>query len=388
MTLRIGVLGATGGVGQAAVRALRDTRLWTREREVNLRLGARDADRLRRLADRLPQPPGETETETSAVDILDERSLRAFCDGCAVVLSCAGPSYLIGDRAARAALDAGADFVDASGYDPVHAQLSALDLAARGRTAVLSAGIYPGLSSLLPRWLATQGVGKPVRLVAHLGGLEAATLGSAADLVLSLDGGAAWGSSGIALAGWRNGGRAEHVLRVAEDAEVPFFPDRLTVQPFLSQEAERIALDLGLAEMDWFNVFAGTQMRTALGRLRGRAPSADPQLTEAAKEVMRASELDVGGRPPYYVMVFGLEGTEGARTVVLRTSDTFRVTGTVAALAVRAVLGGEVAPGAHYAESLDPGAVVDGVRALGTVTTLDIVESVPVSAGETEVGAL
>ncbi|MQA07850.1 MAG: epimerase [Pseudonocardiaceae bacterium] len=373
----IGIIGATGAAGRAAVRALADTRLWDTPAPT-LRLGGRRLEATSQVAAALPTGDGMPEVDVRHLDIDDPAGLSDFCAGCTVLLSCAGPSYQIGDRLARAAVEAGAEFADVSGYDPVHGQLLDLDLPARGRAAVLSAGIYPGLSALFPRWLAGQGVGEPVRLSAYVGGLEEATLGSAADLVLSIGDGAVWGSSGAALAAWRHGGRTEHQLRVVEDIEVPFFPDRLTAQPFLSTEAERLAADLRLAELDWYNVFIGTHMRTALNRLRGGQPADDEELERSARALMRACSLDVGGRTPYYVMAYWMDGRDAGEPTsvsgVLRTHDTFEVTGAVGALAARALLRGDVPPGVHFAaEVLEPADTVERIRRLKSVTALEAI---------------
>ncbi|RZS45023.1 putative NAD(P)-binding protein [Herbihabitans rhizosphaerae] len=381
----VGVIGATGAAGREAVRALTDPTFFGEPTPV-LRLGGRRPDAVQEIAD-------EFGGSVVAVDLEDPAALAEFCAGCTVVLSCAGPSYTIGDRIARAAWAAGADFADVSGYDPVYGQLVALNPEADGRAAVLSAGIYPGLSTLIPRWLVSQGLGDPVGLSAYVGGIEEATVGSAADLVLSIGDGAVWGSSGAGLAAWRDGRRQEHRLRVAEDIEVPFFPDRLTAQPFLSSEAERLAANLGLVELDWYNVFIGDHMRTALNRLRGGSPD-DPEALEAsARELMRACELDVGGRESYYVMAYWMHGRANGRptrlTGVLRCDDTFQVTGAVGALAVRALLAGEVPPGVHMAaEALDPADTVTRIRGLPSVLALESIDTTSAADEEVEVGAL
>ncbi|TMR24784.1 hypothetical protein ETD86_03340 [Nonomuraea turkmeniaca] len=372
----VGVIGATGTAGRAAVAALTDLTLWDAAGPPpRLRLGSRK----REAADRLAGQAGHG-AQAAQVDITDEASLRSFSQGCDVVLTCAGPSFVFGDRVARAVLSAGADFADVSGYDPVHARLSALDPPAFGRTAVLSAGIYPGLSTLLPRWLARQGFDKPTALTVHLGGLEAAPEGSAADLVLSLRDGAVWGSSGSGMAAWRDGRRADHVLRAVPDTELPFYPDRVSLQPFLSREAERLATDLGLVTLDWYNVFAGSQTRMAFTRMRTGQPATETELAEATQAVMRASMLDLSGREPYYLMVYRMDGLAGGvpvtRTAVLRTRDTYQVTGMVGALAVRTLLAGTLPPGAHYAgDALDPETAVAAARRLPAVGTLEVIEA-------------
>src|SRR5438445_7441516 len=97
----IGVLGASGAVGAAAVDWLRQLG------HGPLRLGARRP---------WTAAPGE---QVMTVDATDPRSLAAFCQDTRVVLNCAGPSYRLLDQVADAALTAGADYVDSAGDGPV-----------------------------------------------------------------------------------------------------------------------------------------------------------------------------------------------------------------------------------------------------------------------------
>ncbi|HSA48744.1 MAG TPA: saccharopine dehydrogenase NADP-binding domain-containing protein, partial [Yinghuangia sp.] len=80
--LLIGVLGATGSVGLAALRELRAMGF------TDLRLGGRRTAALHGVADELG---GACEPFT--VDADDPEALRSFARGCAVVLNCAGPTY-------------------------------------------------------------------------------------------------------------------------------------------------------------------------------------------------------------------------------------------------------------------------------------------------------
>ncbi|HEX5494386.1 MAG TPA: saccharopine dehydrogenase NADP-binding domain-containing protein [Mycobacteriales bacterium] len=361
----VGVVGASGVVGRAAAAALR-------ERGVHrLRLGGRGRQALRAVADTLG--PG---AEPVGVDVCHRTELVEFCRGCQVVLNCTGPSYLVGDRVARAALAAGADYVDVAGDVPVHRSLAGSDLVTAGRTVVLSAGMLPGLSGLVPRWLAERCPGSASRLTAWTGGLDECGRTVATDLLLSGDeaGTARYGQS---LAAWRAGRVVTRVLRPAEDVELPFFPGRVSTHPFLSAEAERLAGALGLSELDWFTVFPGSHLRRVLGRLGARVPSDAEALAEASDQVVRASRLDLAGRRPYYRLAFALDSDTHRRGAVVHVSDSYRLTATVAVLALTAIARGRVPPGLHYAaEVLDPTDTVDRLRRAGAVDAIEIVEPV------------
>jgi hypothetical protein len=358
----IGVLGASGAVGRAAVRELRALG------HTGLRLGGRTASALCAVAEE--NPGGHDETVWADATAPD--GLRAFTEGCDIVLNCAGPTYRLRATVAMAALAAGAHCVDVAGDDPAAEDLlDAGDPARDGRTAVLSAGALPGLSSLLPRWLAGQGLDSVSALTAYCGGLETCSPTVAHDLMLSLTSGGADGAAyGEALAAVRGGRRVPRALRTAEDTEHHAFPGRVALQPYLSGESERLATLLGLDRLDWYNVHPGPAVRALLTVLPGRLAAGDDP-AELADRLFLAAGLDLAGRSPFYVMDFALSGTASGRPatagLTLRTASSYRLTATVGALAVDAVLRAQVPPGVHFAcDVLDPGTVVRHLRARGT----------------------
>ncbi|MFV0526380.1 MAG: epimerase, partial [Acidimicrobiales bacterium] len=167
----VGVVGATGAVGRGAIEAL--GRLGVNR----LRLGARSGDAVAALAD------GRSgRTEGRRVDVTDPESMRSFAPGCEVVSTCAGPSYALREAVARETVAAGSACVEVTGDAPVKA---ALEPHSVPRPVLLSAGVLPGLSALLPRLLADAGTSDgddpPVGLTGWAGGLEPCTSTVATD---------------------------------------------------------------------------------------------------------------------------------------------------------------------------------------------------------------
>ncbi|WP_280499299.1 saccharopine dehydrogenase NADP-binding domain-containing protein [Nocardia cyriacigeorgica] len=353
----VAVLGGTGVVGRAAVRMLIRLGVDT------VRVGARRVDSARRHRD----SPG---VDWRPVDADDPDSLAGFCAGTRLVLNCAGPSYLLADRVARVALAAGSDYVDVSGDGPAYRLLEGSPLLDGERTAVLSAGMLPGLANVVPRMLAADLT--DARLVVYAGGIEPFAPASAGDLALSLDssdgtdGAGHW--YGETLAAWIAGRRARHALPAREDVEVAGFPGRVTTMPFLTADAERLARSTGLAELHWHNVFVGNALRLTLSRLRGRVSTTPAARAAVVAEITAAAELDLTGLDPFYLMAFTLHRVHRTDTAVLRTHSSFELTAATAAHTVRAVLSGAVAPGLHYADDvLDPRGLLDAVTALGAL---------------------
>lgn len=352
---RVAVVGATGVVGRAAVRML--TRLGIDA----LRLGARDETRI----DLAALPDG---AEWRRVDADDPDSLARYCAGTRLVLNCAGPSYLVKDRVARAALAAGSDYVDVSGDGPAHHLLAGSPLLGAERIAVLSAGMLPGLANVVPRLLADDLRG--ARLDVYAGGIEPFAAASAADLALSLDSsgdGEHW--YGETLAAWSGGRRRRNALPLRENVEIPGFPGAVTAMPFLTADAERMARAAGLTDLHWYNVFVGSALRLTLTRLRGRVSADAAALAGIAEEIRTAAELDLAGLDPFYLMAFTLTRPGRTDTAVVRTPSSFALTAAVAAHAVVAVLDGAVPPGLHFADDvLDPRGLLDTVRELGALS--------------------
>src|SRR5205814_581779 len=140
-----------------------------------------------------------------------------FCAGCTVVVCAGAASYQVVDRVARAALAAGADYVDAGGDLPLLHRLEPLELAGTGRRALVTAGMMPGLSGLLPRWLAATRFAAATRLTAHIGVVDHLTAAGAVDYLLSLR-----DRERESQAAWQDGRRVAGALTPTPDVRIPF----------------------------------------------------------------------------------------------------------------------------------------------------------------------
>ncbi|TCK25719.1 saccharopine dehydrogenase NADP-binding domain-containing protein [Pseudonocardia endophytica] len=361
----VGILGGYGTVGRATAHHLRT---WAGA-SVRLRIGGRRAD----AASAFVSAELGGDAEAVGVDLDSPSELDRFADGCAVVVNCAGPSRRAYDRAARAARDAGAGYVDAAGEEPLRDRLADPASGWRG-PAVLNAGMFPGLSGLLPRCLyRAERFDRADRLLGYVGGIDRFTPGAAGDYVESLFSGSSEG--GVA---WRGGVRTPNALRRLTGVELPFFPDAVTAQPGLTSEVDTLVEALHLSDVDWYNVFPGDRVLDVLRRIQGTAP-ADRDVAAATGELIAAAELDRAGRRSYQLFVYQLEGTidggRAVRTLVLRGEDGYGLSGMVTALAAVEVLEGAVPDGAHFAaDVLDPDRTWSWVRDSPAVTTCRVVD--------------
>lgn len=330
----IGVIGGYGSVGRAVVAQLR---AWGLGPVVT---GGRD--------------PARADT---VVDLGDPAALERFCAPLRLVVNCTASSPQARTTLAHAATASGIPYVDPGGDEPVWDMLSGHTPA---EPVVLSAGMWPGLTSLLPRHLAPQ---PGSHLACYMGGQDRFTPGAAADYLAVVN-----NSAGRTFAVWRDGARVARAGVPAVEGEVPYFPGAATGVPYLSAEMERLAGRLGLAGLVFYTVFPGTRLREALATAHTGA------LDAAA--VVRASELDLFGRSRYQRLVFQLRDGPVMPTMVVTGKGSSELTGATAATTALAVIEGAIAPGVHFAaDVLDPGWAGEKLRGADAVTEFRVFEA-------------
>lgn len=344
--MTIGVIGGYGAVGRHVVGLLGRWDLGP------LRVGGRDADRTARLAAELGTATGHP-VQATAVDATDRASLAAFVDGCGVVV-CAAPSVAASAPVAAAVAAAGAALVDAG--DPALALVDAGDPAlappSRAQPVVLAAGGLPGMSGLLPRYVAARSGGRVQTLTAYYAVLDEFTEAAAVDY---LDGVLDAGTSGAS--GWVDGHpqRGTAVRRMG--VRMPVLDRALTLLPYLDAEGESVARAVRAHRATFF---AALPQRLAAvldgARTQDRAT--------AVARLRRAAALETAGRAADAAFFVVADDGSGPVTTVLRAPGISVLTGATAAAAVRAVVGGRVAAGTHRAaEVLDPVDTLDALTA-------------------------
>ncbi|MGC5703065.1 saccharopine dehydrogenase NADP-binding domain-containing protein [Pseudomonas sp. NFXW11] len=340
----MGLVGAYGSVGRQVALLLAGSR--------RLRLGGRDPQQ----AEQLNQQLG-ARAEVRALDLWDDASLADFCAGCALVINCAGPSYRILDRVARAALAAGADYLDVGGDDPLHECLQGQ--LAPGRRLLLSAGMLPGLSGLFPQLLA-RSFQRIEQMRCYAGGLGRLSATAAEDFLLSLGTG-----FGRAQYAWCDGRPQRSSEPPEQLLERPWLPvSGVRAYPYLSCEQQRLFSELQLARGQGFNLFEGGQLAAALQRIQGSPPETRHSAQNIAA-LVQASALDVAGRRPYQLLTVEIDGLRDGRpqqaSAWLRASDGSRLTGCVAAFC--ALHWQQLPEGLHYAaQVLDASACLEQIQ--------------------------
>lgn len=359
----IGVLGCGGAVGSVACDIL--------QQSYRIRGGQR----------RQPaKSSGKHSSEWVQVDLYNSKSLADFCAGCDVILNCAGPSYRIGDRVALAANEAGVSYVDTFGSDPLEQSLSE-NIGDVSGLFVISAGSFPGLSGVLPLWLFTQGFETVDSIHGFAGGREYCSVGAGADVLLSSVAG-----FGIPEAYWHNDSVTRYSEPFPEVAHLPGFKGEVYVQRFLSSETVRLAKQLKLHEAHWHNVTADKQVNDIISKCCARlsVDASDAALEESVSELVTVASMVLSGSSPWYTMMVEAQGTTRRKKIrkraILRSSNSYQLSGVVAAATVQTILQQRPADGVYWAfELLNPAVVIEKLLSTKAAESLDVVEIPPVS---------
>lgn len=269
----IGVLGATGAIGQQVCHRLL---AW---HGGPLRVGSRH------ISDDVSF--GFTNVHHQQVNIEDDNSLSHFMMGCDLVLNCAGPSHRLTPLVLQAAQHACIPYIDAGGAACARLPLQQNNLA----LVRLDAGAVPGLSGLLPRWLA-QSFNSVQRLRVWHGIVDHFTLSGAEDFLI-----------GVPSGGVKHASQPPTTL--------PFFPRPVIVEPYHNAETVAVGQALGLAshQQSWFNVSEDANLVRAREQLHQLAPSL------AVQTLCQAAQLDCLRYRPYVRYLIELEGTKNSKTV-------------------------------------------------------------------------
>ncbi|WP_121326875.1 saccharopine dehydrogenase NADP-binding domain-containing protein [Pseudomonas aeruginosa] len=327
---RILILGGYGRVGQEAARYLLNAT------DAKVALSSRTARPLPVWAG----PSSLDRLTNQQLDVFDGEALFAACARSDLVISCAGPSGLIGERVAVACKRAGVPLVDAGGYDPLlHSLQQAQATEPTSVPLVINVGLLPGLSGLFPKWLLdTQ---RDTQLVEALDvyyvGRDAWTYNSAWDIINSLGG---FGHDrGFC---YLNG---QNVVRVPmrKAARKVNFPDPIgsaSTMLIYSEEISRLACqwEIDTARVYGANIGPRATLVCMLAKVL-RFYQTPRAVARGARWLARASARDMQKLEPAYGIHVDLH-YRGGRTAsaTLTLDDTYRATGTVIGIAAHQLL--------------------------------------------------
>ncbi|MEU7633169.1 saccharopine dehydrogenase NADP-binding domain-containing protein [Nocardia sp. NPDC049220] len=356
---RVLLLGATGAVGRACFAALAaDSRL-------AITVAGRDPRRLAEFCAGTSARPASQQIDLAALAAGHDPGLTELVRTADVVVNCAGPSHRYSVALAEIALRGHSAYVD-PGVDESQRQLLRR-IAPPDGVALVQAGVQPGLSGLALRIVADRLGGRADALIAWCGGLQPLTRAAVHEYLDSIT----VGSGGVSTVR-RAGGRVRVRPDEMSPAPAPWFPDTAQSHVHLDVETEVLADAVGAHDVEWVNITDGERTVRAIQDLQVSVSAAPPSDT-AVDAVLAAAELDLFGREPYFTLLATARSSGKAATFLLRTRDSYAVTGAIAAWATRAVT--TLPAGIHPLRSIpDPRALSDDLAGLAPGTEVRVID--------------
>lgn len=302
------VLGATGSVGKNVIRFLSPF--------VDIRAASRRAT--------LKSQSGITAYQ---LDLSDEAALRRCCDGCDMLVNCAAPGIEAEEKVAHIACELGIDYVDPGGDEQLYAALASQTAA--GQSCILSAGMLPGLSGVLPRLLAAE-FDSLTHLTGYVLSHEPFSYGGAKDFLASLDNG--FGITGLSL-------QNDQLQPCSSPGKrlLPLACTSAQALPYMSSEWQRLSRSLRVSEAAWFNLYPHGELFDWLGDVRSNLSLVEGLASETRRieKLVALSVADFASLPTQHVLAIEAsgwrDGAQRTRSLVVCAQQGAELTGAVTA---------------------------------------------------------
>lgn len=358
----IGVLGATGNTGRGAVEAILASPGFA------VVPGGRNPDQLRAA-----YPHLASGIEPMYADAFDRESLRRFCGSCEVVVNCAGPSKLIADRVAEAAIGQGVHYVDVSGDEQLYRQLLARkrEIEDKRLSVIVSAGAYPGLSEIFPAAAARTHLDEVDSLEMHFAGSGGFSLNAAYDIVCSIQEDASLGMTYCA------DGEARKLDRpVQRTCKLPPPAGERDAYPILHYEFLSAARAYGFRSAIFYNTYPDKSVLSKLVMIKALEQyKTEEQKRSSAKMLAEHYAGGAGGEPAaaeYTMLHMTAAGRRSGRPLrlvshLLYQGDGSTLSGIVAGFAARLIVEADRKKTGCYlaAEGIEPLRMIDALGGLG-----------------------
>ncbi len=344
---KIAVLGASGAIGQRTVDILR------KKHYVKASYYSRVQD-------------SKENCEYGKVDISGLNEIRGFCQGCDVIINCAGASYLNGEKIAREAAALHIPYIDPSGEAFLENKLE--DIADKN-VYVLSSGYFPGMSGLLMKHIC-KSFDIPETISGFSVSEEIPSQSAIEDFVLTNLSG-----FGTAFSYYDDG-----KIRKDDKERIEIIHNQVyRLQNYLSVEAKRIAEEYSLKRANWLNASFGDEIIKKLQeavvaiKLENRPYK---KVIEEVIELFRDKLLDT--EPFTYIRVEG-QGIRGEkriiRTAKVESDCSSEISAIVAAEAAEKILNSSLKNGIYYAmDMIDSEKLIQDLPEYGVKISIENVE--------------
>lgn len=279
----IGILGAYGAVGIWATRYIR------KNSDARLRIGGRNIE----------NAPSELRTEWSdaewtKVDVSSQESVEKFINGCEIILDCAKLT-----EAQTVMMD---EIAEAKHTPVLHLGIAGFKRKESGVSILYGAGCIPGLSGLIPQYLAKK-FDHIHSLEFYYGGLGAFSYTAANDFIDSLH-----NSNNRTMVYWKNGEILPFTPSsndLSEDLKSVIPINKMF--PFFDGEAEAVTRKLNIDEARFHMCLSGQRTIEIMNSARHQYKQ-NPD--ETIKKLCTASKLDTFGTKESTFYLCVMEGVK------------------------------------------------------------------------------
>ncbi|AZS50301.1 saccharopine dehydrogenase [Entomomonas moraniae] len=293
-------------------------------------------------------------------DALNKEQLSQHCKEADLVISCIGPSQVIGSTIVDICYRTVTPYIDAGGYDPLLKHLANLVATEPAKVPlIINAGLLPGLSGVYPKYLIDQYASNETitSLEVSYVGRDAWSYNSAWDIIVGLgDFGEDRGFCYIA---------DKQLIKVPfyKATQKKVFPapiGKVGTMLIYSEELRRLINQYQIPNLKVYgaNIGAKAAFSCAISKIFGQYKTPE-KLAKAAKRLASASAKDMLKSDPIYAIQAEIQLANGQQiTGSLLTGDTYYATGTVIAITAKYLLENTIAAGAYSLHEAIPSEVI------------------------------
>lgn len=311
----IGILGAYGSIGVWATRFIK------KQSDCKIRIGGRNIENA-------PQELREEwqNTEWVKVDVSAKESVKKFIDGCKIILDCA--------KLSEAQVTLMDEIAEAMGIPVLHLGIVGYRKKESKVALIYGAGSIPGLSGLIPQYLAKQ-FDRVSALDFYYGGVGAFSYTAAKDYIEGI-----YNESNHSMVYWKNGNIVPFEPSANDiNAEFSGFVSNYKLFPYFDEEATAITNKLQLSEARFQMCLSGKRILSTLNNARQQYKQ-NPEAT--IESLCLASNLDTFGQREksfFLCIMEGKKNNENAKfSLTAFGLSPARMTGTAAAAATLWIL--------------------------------------------------
>jgi hypothetical protein len=311
----IGILGAYGTIGIWATRFIK------KQSDCKIRIGGRNIDKApQELHEEWPN------TEWVKVDASAKESVEKFIDGCKIILDCA--------KLSEAQVSLMDEIAEVKGIPILHLGIVGYRKKESKVALIYGAGSIPGLSGLIPQYLAKQ-FDSVSALDFYYGGVGAFSYTAAKDYIEGI-----YNESNHSMVYWKDGNIVPFEPSANDiNAEFNEFVSNYKLFPYFDEEATEITNKLQLIEARFQMCLSGKRTLDTLNNARQQYKQ-NPEAT--VESLCLASKLDTFGQREntfFHCIMEGKMNNENAKfSLTAFGLPPARMTGTAAAAATLCVL--------------------------------------------------